>query len=115
LVETAREYIAATERDKAMSRDPRDVGGFLFAKTMAENPHWYCVRQPAHARGRGRGHEALFTLIRDHHYIRRWHRRAFRTIQMDGFAYWIIEDGTVINRKPAEAAGWDDDEAATLF
>lgn len=115
LVEKARAYIAATEADSAMSRDPRDVGGFLFAKTMADNPHWYAVRQQAQARRRGSGHEALFALIRDHHYLRRWHGRAFRTIGLDGFQFWIIEDGTVINRKPAEAAGWDDDEAATLF
>ena len=95
LVERAREYIAETE--------------WTFAKTMPDNPHWYVVRQRAWARGRyyGLGHEALFDLIRLHHYIRRWHGRGYRSIDLDGFSYWIMEDGTVINRKPADSAGWD--------
>lgn len=94
LVAQARDYVARTE--------------FTFAKTMPQNPHWYVVR-----RG-DPGHEALFVLIRDHHYLRRWHGRAYRSIDLDGFSYWIMEDGTVINRKPVERAGWDD-EHPTLF
>jgi hypothetical protein len=95
LVARARAYIA--------------TGEWCFARTMPDNPHWYVIRQHAWARGRevGQGHEALFVLIREHHYVRLWHRHPFRSIDLDGFSYWIMEDGTVINRKPVESAGWD--------
>jgi len=101
LVEAARDYIARTT--------------WTFAKTMPTNPHWYCVRQKARAAGLGAGHEQLFTLIRDYHYSRRWHGRRYRSIDLDGYSYWIIEDGTVINRKPADDAGWDDEPQPFLW
>jgi hypothetical protein len=102
LVAQARAYIAACE--------------WTFAKTMPDNPHWYVIRARAWARGRehGEGHEALFALIRDHHYVRMWHSRPFRSIDLDGWGYWIMEDGTVINRKPVAIAGWDEADL-TLF
>ena len=54
----------------------------------------------------GEGHEALFVLIRVHLYVRMWHRRPFCSIDLDGYSYWIMEDGTVVNRRPvAVAAG----------
>ncbi len=40
--------------------------------------------------------------------------RPWRTIGLDGFACWIIEDGTVINRKPSDAARWDADGQGAL-
>jgi hypothetical protein len=30
--------------------------------------------------------------------------KTWRSIELDGFLYWIIEDGSVINRRPAD---WD--------
>ena len=102
LVAQARAYIAAAS--------------WTFAKTMPDNPHEYVVRQRAHAVSpeRGAGHEALFVLIRDHHYVRRWHGRGYRTVSLDGHDYWLIQDGTIVNRKPTESAGWDD-EPLTLW
>ena len=94
LVAQAREFIAAST--------------WIFAKTMASNPHHYVVRPKSRAAGLGAGHEALFELIRDHHVVRRWHGHPYRSIDLDGFSYWIMDDGTVINRKPADRAGWDD-------
>jgi hypothetical protein len=93
LVAQARDYIAAAE--------------WSFAKTMPDNPHWYAVRQRSRAQGLGAGHEALYVLLRDYHYDRWWHGRSYRTLDIDGFGYWIMEDGTIINRKPVDSAGWD--------
>lgn len=94
LVQEARAYIAAAE--------------WSFAKTMPDNPHWYAVRGRSRGQGLGAGHEALYRLCRDYHWDRWWHGRTYRTVDLDGFAYWIMEDGTVINRKPADDAGWTD-------
>ena len=88
MVEAAREYIAATT--------------WTFAKTMADTPHWYAVRHRAQAAGLGPGHERLYLLIKDYHYKRRWRGRTYRSIDLDGFVYWIIVDGTVINRTPVD-------------
>ena len=83
---------------------------WTFAKTMPDNPHWYVVRQKAwaHSQEAGAGHEALFQLLRWYYVLRWWHERGYRSLDLDSFTYWIMEDGTVINRKPTEAAGWDE-------
>ncbi|WP_308799547.1 hypothetical protein [Agromyces silvae] len=86
MIESAREYIAATT--------------WTFAKTMADIPHWYTVRQRAQRAGLGTLHERLYLLIRDYHYIRRWRGGSYRSIDLDGYLYWIMQNGTVINRKP---------------
>ncbi len=52
-------------------------------------------------------HERLYLLIRDYHYLRRWQGWEYRSIDLDGFSYWIMQNGTVINRKPADGAGWE--------
>jgi len=93
MVASAREYIAQTT--------------WTFAKTMADNPHWYTVRQRAQKAGLGVLHERLYLLIKHYHYIRRWHGWQYRTIDLDGYSYWIMQNGTVVNRKPIEDAGWD--------
>ncbi|MEN5075868.1 recombinase family protein [Isoptericola cucumis] len=97
LVRRAQDYIA--------------IGDWTFAKTMPENPHWYTVRQRAWAvdEATGQGHEALFELIREHPTKRRFQGKSYRSITLDGFVYWIIRDGMIINRKPADQAGWDAD------
>ena len=95
LVDAARQYIAAS--------------AWTFAKSMPDNPHWYVVRQRAwaHSPERGEGHEALWQVIRWHYALRWWHGRGYRSIDLDGFSYWVMEDGTIINRKPSDQAGWD--------
>lgn len=45
---------------------------------------------------------SAFRAIRDHHFQRRWHGRAYRSIDLDAISYWIMKDGTVIIRKPVE-------------
>jgi len=109
LVQRARDYIAQVEASPPRSGVPRDDGGWSFATTMADNPHWYVVRQRAWATSEelGQGHEALWELVRWFYYLRWWHGRGYRSIDLDGFSYWIINDGTVINRKPVDQAGWD--------
>ena len=76
---------------------------WIYAVTMPANPHWYTVRP----RPRDNGHEALFELLRDHHVLKLWHRYEYRSRDIGPWVYWIIEDGTVINRKPVAFAGWD--------
>lgn len=48
----------------------------------------------------GRPHERLYLLIRDYHYVRRWRGHECRSIDLDGYLSWIMQNGTVINRKP---------------
>jgi len=77
---------------------------WTYAITMPRNPHWYVVRpRLPHVSA---GHEALFELIRDYHEMRRWFGQTYRAVSLDGWDYWIIEDGTIINRKPTMYAGW---------
>jgi hypothetical protein len=78
----------------------------IYAKTMPKTPHWYLVR------GRPRndpGHEVLFELMRDHYWSRWWGGKWWRSIDLDGWSWWLIEDGTVINTKPRVRAGWGGD------
>jgi hypothetical protein len=93
MVESAREYISRSK--------------WTFASTMADNPHWYVVRSRAQAAGMGPLHERLYLLIKHHHYLRRWQGRSYRAVDLDGFSYWIMVNGTVINRKPVKDAGWE--------
>src|SRR3954449_11079472 len=77
---------------------------WTFAKTMAENPHWYLVF--FHQEGADRdGYLALRSLIEEHGWKRRWHGSTWRTYRLDGYDYWHIHP--VINRKPSQDAGWD--------
>ncbi len=121
LVAQVRAFVAAWEADATLSRDPRDVGGWLFAVTMADNPHWYAMRHQAWAKGRatGQGFDALYDLVRRFHYLRRWHRHPYRSVDLDGYSYWIVDktDGNGVNRKPSDGAGWDAEPQAdaTLF
>jgi hypothetical protein len=108
LVEQVRAFVVAWEADSTYSRDPRDVGDFLFAITMADNPHWYALRHQAWEKGEGPGYEALYELVRWFYYLRWWHGRGYRSITLDGYSYWIMNDGFLVNRKPADSAGWDD-------
>jgi hypothetical protein len=96
LVRRARAYIAASE--------------WIFAKTMPDNPHWYVVRKRSWAKSKelGEGHEALYELIRWFYRLRWWHLRGYRSLELDGWVYWLIQDGTIINRKPVDKAGWDE-------
>lgn len=87
-----------------------EAADWTFAKTMPNNPHEYAVRQRAHAAGLGAGHEALFKIIWDYPLVRRWHGRPFRSIDTGGWSIWLMDAGTVINRKPIGRAGWDTDE-----
>jgi hypothetical protein len=91
LVERAHAFVARKE--------------WIFAKTMADNPHFYVVLY--HQRGADRdGYLALRELIMRWGWNRRWHGSTWRTYDLDGFSYWTITP--VINRKPVEEAGWED-------
>jgi hypothetical protein len=91
LVERARDFVVRKE--------------WIFAKTMAANPHWYVVL--FHQRGADRdGYLALRELIMRYGWNRRWHGSTWRTYTLDGYSYWTIHP--VINRKPSAEAGWED-------
>lgn len=81
---------------------------WIFAKTMADNPHWYCVRARAQAAGMRDGHEALYRLCRDYSYSEWWGYRTWRAVDFDGFHIWIVDNGDVINRKPIVPALFDE-------
>jgi hypothetical protein len=77
---------------------------WIFAKTMADNPHFYVVL--FHQQGANRdGYLALRELIVKYGWNRRWHGRTWRTYTLDDHDYWHIHP--VVNRKPSENAGWD--------
>jgi len=57
---------------------------------------------PRSERGPRHRPESLWLLIVDHSHDRWWRFKTWRSIELDGFLYWIIEDGTVINRRPAD-------------
>jgi hypothetical protein len=76
---------------------------FVFAKTMADIPHWYVVRSPAN--------EAdfieLFATIRRDGVIKEWRGRKYRYwYRGDGFRYWPMPDFLpnckIINRAKVE-------------
>lgn len=107
VIASARGFVRACEADRTMSRDRRDVGGFRFAVTMADNPHWYALRSMAWEHGMGEGYDALYVLCRYHYYLRWWWGRGYRSIDLDGYSYWLIISDYLINRKPADRAGWE--------
>jgi hypothetical protein len=83
----ARAYVAGTR--------------WTYAKTMAENPHWYVVinKETDHRI------EALLTLLHRLGVVRRWHRLPYLTATLDGWDFWRIDP--VVNAKPTAVAGWD--------
>lgn len=83
-----------------------DRAVWTFAVTYGD--HWYVVRNKPR---RDYGHEALYELIRDYHVKRRWGGSTWRSVDIGGWSYWIVDGGTVINRKPGHLAGWDDQPA----
>ncbi len=89
-------------------RDADDLGLWTFAKTMPHIPHEYTVRQRSKAAGLGPGHEALWVMCRDFHIDRWWGGRTWRTIDLDGWAIWAVDDGMILNRRAVDDAGWTD-------
>ena len=81
---------------------------WTFAKTMPHIPHEYTVRQRSKAAGLGSGHEALWVLIRDYHIDRWWGGRTWRTVDLDGWAIWAVDDGMILTRRAVEDSGWTD-------
>ena len=82
------------------SRDYIEVADWRFARTMANIPHWYCMRERAYLAERGAAHEALFLLIKWHGYPRRFYSKTFLTVDLDGWKVWMITDGSFLNAAP---------------
>ena len=85
------------DRDDAMP-DFRRLE-FRFARTMAENPHWYVVRGPANEAD----YVALFSVIQEKGVQERFGKRRYRYwYPGDGFKYWTmttdVSHSHVINR-----------------
>lgn len=105
LVESVREFIDAAE--------------WTTAKTdKSEHPHSYVMVFAARRQGLIDGYRRMVGFIDRYGYVRRWRRWAYRSVDLDGMSYWLMnpatgdKDGTnIINRKPAEHAGWLPDEA----
>lgn len=77
-----------------------DVADWRFARTMANIPHWYCMRERAYLAGRGAAHEALFLLIKWHGYPRQFYSKSFVTVDLAGWKIWMITDGSFLNAAP---------------
>ena len=82
------------------ARDYAAVADWRFARTMANIPHWYCMRERAYPAGLGAAHEALFLLIKWHGYPRQFYSKTFMTIDLDGWKIWMITDGSFLNAAP---------------
>jgi hypothetical protein len=84
-IESAREFIEGHE--------------WTFAKSMPKIPHWYVVKEQCRS---GFEFEAFVALIRKEGYAKRWFRREFIYLDIDGWSYWTmgapIHETTIINR-----------------
>lgn len=76
------------------------TASWRYAKTMNAIPHWYAMRRVAIARRQQPGHEALFELCRDWGYARRWYRRKFGSVDLDGWTIWHLGTGDFLNTCP---------------
>lgn len=95
MVEAAREYLAAAPW-----------------RTSRDGSHSYMMTRRANVLGFGLLHTRTLILIRDYGIDRRWHGHGpYRGIDLDGFSLWKMGDMMIINRKPAESAGWDPDRS----
>ena len=81
---------------------------FTFASTMAENPHHYIVER-VHG---GPEFDAFVQAIKEEGGKRLYRGWRYRMIVVGAYTYWLTwagGAGRVINRKPTDEAGWDDD------
>ena len=92
-----------------MGYDPRPFIGrvhWVFAKTMAHyNPHEYVVESVE-----GGPQFDSFVALINRGRVRRYKGYPYRHITVEGYDYWLTwadNCGTIINRKPTAAAGWD--------
>ena len=86
--------------------------GWVFAKTMPENPHEYTVRDLANADARKStclSHDTFewfVRYIREHGQRRKWGRRMLSYLEVDGWKYWTMgwppEVTTIINREKVQ-------------
>lgn len=82
----ARAFIAKTE--------------WHFAKTMAKNPHWYCLRRKCYEPE----FVAFVKFIRAYGYDRPFYRSKYRTVDIGEYCYWTMgcplhdsqKDGTIL-------------------
>ncbi len=92
LIELARAFVQRSE--------------WIFAKTMADNPHHYVVWFHQQNQMDRDGYAALRELIMRWGWNRKWHGSSWRTYTLDDHDYWHIHP--VVNRKPSAEAGWED-------
>ena len=98
------------ETSEGLAFDPRPFIArvvWRFAKTMAHyNPHWYVVERDH----RDEEFTAFVDLIGTGE-VRFYEGYPYRHVSVDGWDYWLTwadGAGTIINRKPSDEAGWDD-------
>jgi hypothetical protein len=100
LVESVREFIDAVR--------------WTTAKTdKSKHPHSYVMVFSARRQGLIEGYRRMAGFIDRYGYVRRWARWEFRSVDLGGYSFWLMNpvsndpSGTnIINRKPAEHAGW---------
>jgi hypothetical protein len=74
---------------------------WTWAVTMTDAAHWYvAVARVADPRV-----DALLNLIKTFGEKRRYNRRSYRFVVIDGWHHWITFP--VINRRPEAVGGWD--------
>jgi hypothetical protein len=85
---------------------------WVFAKTMAAyNPHHYIVERDEG----GPAFSAFVVLVRSSP-IRRYRGGRYHSLELDGYTYWLTHAGAagwIVNRKPTERAGWDEQPPPT--
>lgn len=81
---------------------------FVFAKTMADTPHWYVKRN----QGNEADYVELFHTIAREGRLEKWRGRSYRYWHRgDGFKYWAmttdVRQSIIINRAKVDDDGQD--------
>ena len=83
--------------------------GWKFARTMADIPHEYAVREKARSVGLQAEFVWLVTAIREHGYRERWRSHSYTYLVVDGWRYFSmgnpLPETTIINRAPLTREG----------
>lgn len=82
------------------------IATFVVAKTdKSAHPHQYALQERAARAGLGPEHVSAANFIRAWGLRRHWHGHMYRSVNLDGFSYWVMDWGSIINRQPVEFAG----------
>jgi hypothetical protein len=107
-----------------MTNDPRQQrvdrllndARYHFAKTLAANPHWYCLRREFPS---SRDFTEVCRFIMETGHDEVFWGKIYRYYIVDGWKYWTMgwppEETTLINRKPVAPAYLTEEQMATVL